>query len=56
MVLRSAPIHFSLCCMSPSTRTNLNVHLDDCLANEGGTKEGPERNEKMTAGDTSQVK
>lgn len=36
--------------------TDLYVHLDDCLANESGSKEGPERDEEMTAGYAGQIK
>lgn len=34
----------------------LQVHLDDGLADECGTKEGPERHQKMTTRDAGQVK
>ncbi len=35
---------------------HLNVHLDDGLADQGGPKEGPERNEEMSTCDACQVK
>lgn len=35
--------------------SDLYVHLDDGLSNQGGTKEGPEGNHEMTAGYSSQV-
>lgn len=34
----------------------LYVHLDNGLPDECGSKEGPKRNEEMTACDTSKVK
>ena len=40
----------------PPLATHLNVHLDDGLAYEGGSKERPERNEEVSAGDASKVK
>ena len=33
----------------------LYVHLDERLADDGGTKEGPKRHQKMAAGDTSKI-
>ncbi len=33
----------------------LNVHLDDCLSNQRGSEESPERDEKVSAGDAGQV-
>lgn len=34
----------------------LDVHLDDGLANQCGTKEGPEWNQEVPTGDASQIK
>ena len=39
-----------------STALHLYVHLNDGLANEGSTEEGPEGDEEMTTCDTCQVK
>lgn len=33
----------------------LDVHLDDCLADDGGAEERPERHQKMTASDTRKI-
>ena len=35
---------------------HLNVHLDDRLADQSGTEERPERNQKVTARETSEIK
>lgn len=35
---------------------HLNVHLDDRLADQGGTEERPERNQKVTTRETSEIK
>ena len=34
----------------------LNMHFNDSLANDGGSKESPERYQKMTTSNTSQIK
>ena len=32
------------------------MHFNNSFANDGGSKEGPERYQKMTTGNTSQIK